>query len=90
MMDTQLISQLASINDDHKVYVVRTVRICHRTRDYDVKDHIVRYYYDKNEALKQIYDNINILMDEVLELTFEIYDINGQKTRSVQIYKRGD
>ncbi len=90
MMDTQLISQLASINDDDRVYVVRMIRICHRTRDNDVKDEVIRYHYDKNEALKLIYDNINYRVDELLELYFEIYNQRGTRTRSVQIYKRGD
>ncbi len=90
MMDTQLISQLASINDDDRVYVVRMLRICHRTRDNDVKDEVIRYHYDKNEALKLIYDNINYRVDELLELYFEIYNQRGTRTRSVQIYKRGD
>lgn len=90
MMDTQLISQLASINDDDRVYVVRMLRICHRTRDNDVKDEVIRYHYDKNEAMKLIYDNINYRVDELLELYFEIYNQRGTRTRSVQIYKRGD
>lgn len=90
MMDTQLISQLASINDDDRVYVVRMIRICHRTRDNDVKDEVIRYHYDKNEALKLIYDNINYRLDDLLELYFEIYNQRGTRTRSVQIYKRGD
>ncbi len=90
MMDAQLISQLASINDDDRVYVVRMLRICHRTRDNDVKDEVIRYHYDKNEALKLIYDNINYRLDDLLELYFEIYNQRGTRTRSVQIYKRGD